>query len=154
MDQIYYALDINMTILRLQWSVSAASVCVYANLMMIICGDMMSDLIWLLASGRILCGSWELTTLPREMNSFSEPVSSPSSTCNKLTSAWETHSCSQNTEHRTQAWSLRTEVLWERRLRLELRGGVNTSRSNGSMKPSSQSHTSWNLEDKRLQLGS
>lgn len=41
----------------------------------------------------------------------------------------------------------RTEVLWDRRLRLAFSGGVNTSMSNGSMWPSSQSQTSWNLED-------
>lgn len=44
----------------------------------------------------------------------------------------------------------RTAVLWDRRFRLALSRGVNTSKSNGSMKLSSHSQTSWNLD---LQTG-
>lgn len=42
--------------------------------------QILTDLIWLLAKGRMLYGSWEFTVLLREENCFSEPVSSPNST--------------------------------------------------------------------------
>ncbi|KAA8585758.1 hypothetical protein FQN60_004452 [Etheostoma spectabile] len=52
-------------------------------------------------------------------------------------------------EDATARVGISTEVLWDMRLRLVFSGSVNTSRSNGSMWPSSQSQTSWNLEDAR-----